>query len=57
MSSVLLVCAVVASLAVGVFVAQGLCLLMFQIFRMHVKQVAATRVAKSAMVGLGSVRG
>lgn len=57
MSSVLLVCAVVASLAVGVFVAQGLCVLMFHIFKMHVKQVAATRVAKSQVVGLGTARG
>jgi hypothetical protein len=56
MLSFLLVCAVVASLAVGVFVAQGLCVLMFYVFRMHVKQVAATRMAKSQVVGLGPVR-
>lgn len=53
MSSVLLVCAVVASLAVGVFVAQGLCVLMFHVFRMHVQQVAATRVAQSPITELG----
>jgi hypothetical protein len=56
MSSLLLVCAVVASLAVGVFVAQGLCLLMFQIFRMHARQVAAARAPKAQTVGLGTLR-
>ncbi len=56
MSSIMLVCAVVASLAVGVFVAQGLCMVMFQVFRMHVKQVAATRTAKAPMVELGPVQ-
>jgi hypothetical protein len=57
MLSFMLVCAVVASLAVGVFVAQGLCVLMFQVFRMHAKQVAATQVAKLQMVELGPIRG
>jgi hypothetical protein len=56
MSSFMLVCAVVASLAVGVFVAQGLCMLMFHVFRMHVRQVAATRMAKARMVELGSAQ-
>ncbi len=56
MSSFLLVCAVVASLAVGVFVAQGLCVLMFRVFRMHVQQAAATRMAKAQVVELGSAR-
>ena len=56
MLSVLLVCAVVASLAAGVFAAQGLCMLMFGIFRIHARQVAATRVAKRQTVGLGAVQ-
>jgi hypothetical protein len=56
MSSFLLVCAVIASLAVGVFTAQGLCVLLFHMFRMRVEQVAATRTAKAQMVGLGSVQ-
>lgn len=43
MSSLLLVCAVVASLAVGVFAAQGLCVVMFKVFKMHAMQVAASR--------------
>ncbi len=56
MLSIMLVCAVVASLAVGVFVAQGLCMLMFHVFRMHVKQVAATQVAKPQVVELGTIQ-
>ncbi len=56
MSSFMFVCAVVASLAVGVFVAQGLCMLMFHVFRMHVKQVAATHTAKAEVVSFGSAR-
>jgi hypothetical protein len=52
MLSFMLVCAVVASLAVGVFVAQGLCMLMFHVFRMHVKQV----VAKPQVVELGTIQ-
>ena len=52
----MLVCAVVASLAVGVFVAQGLCILMFGVFRMHARQVAATRVTKAPAVGLETLQ-
>ena len=40
-SSIVLVCAVLASLAVGVLVAYGICMAMFGVFRMHVRQVAA----------------
>jgi len=42
-TSIVLVCAVLASLAVGVLVAYGVCLSMFRIFQMHVRQVAAER--------------
>ena len=52
MSSLLLVCAVVASLAVGVFAAQGLCAMMFGIFRIHARQVAATRISKTQALAL-----
>ena len=41
-SSIVLVCAVLASLAVGVLVAYGVCIAMFEAFRMHVRQVAQT---------------
>jgi hypothetical protein len=57
MSSFLLVCAVVASLAVGVFVAQGLCVAMFEVFRIHARQVAATRVAKAQNTALETAQG
>ena len=40
-SSIVLVCAVLASLGVGVLVAYGVCMAMFGVFRMHVRQVAA----------------
>ena len=40
-SSIVLVCAVLASLALGVLVAYGVCMAMFGVFQMHVRQVAA----------------
>ena len=40
-SSIVLICAVLASLAVGVLLAYGVCMAMFGVFQMHVKQVAA----------------
>jgi uncharacterized protein (DUF2062 family) len=42
-TSIVLVCAVLASLAVGVLVAYGVCMAMFRVFQMHVQQVAAER--------------
>jgi hypothetical protein len=45
-SSIVLICAVLASLGVGVLVAYGVCMAMFQVFRMHVRQVAAGDVAR-----------
>jgi hypothetical protein len=53
MSSLMLTCAVVVSLAVGVFVAQGLFVVIFRVFRMTVR-VAAAPVAR---VDLGPVQG
>ena len=44
--SVVLVCAVLASLAAGVLVAHGVCLAMFGLFRMHARQVAAEPVVR-----------
>ena len=51
-SSIMLVCAVLASLAVGVLAAYGICIAMFELFQMHVRQVAAEsgRVGASAQV-------
>ena len=42
-SSIMLICAVLASLAVGVLVAYGVCMAMFGIFQMHVRQAAGNR--------------
>jgi hypothetical protein len=39
-TSIVLVCAVLASLAVGVLVAYGVCIAMFGLFQMHARQVA-----------------
>jgi hypothetical protein len=43
--SVVLVCAVLASLASGVLVAHGACLAMFGLFGMHARQTAVKQVA------------
>ena len=45
-SSIVLVCGVLASLALGVLVAYGICKGMFIVFRMHVRQVAANNGAR-----------
>jgi hypothetical protein len=53
MTSIMLVCAVLASLAVGVLVAYGVCIAMFSAFHMHARQVAgnaARQVAATAQV-------
>lgn len=43
-TSIVLVSAVLASLAAGVLLAYGLCVAMFLIFRMHARQVREMRV-------------
>ncbi|HWW98784.1 MAG TPA: hypothetical protein VNY74_13850 [Edaphobacter sp.] len=48
-SSIVLVCAVLASLAVGVLVAYGVCMAMFGAFQMHVRQVAASNGARGVV--------
>lgn len=49
MTSIVLVCAVLASLAVGVLVAYGVCIAMFGLFQMHARQVAAGNGARSVV--------
>jgi hypothetical protein len=44
-SSIMLICAVLASLGVGVLVAYGVCVAMFEVFRIHARQVAAEKIA------------
>ena len=41
-SSIVLVSAVLASLAVGVLVAYGVCIAMFSAFQMHARQIAGS---------------
>jgi hypothetical protein len=41
----MLICAVLASLGVGVLVAYGVCIAMFEVFRIHARQVAAEKMA------------
>jgi hypothetical protein len=48
-SSIVLVCAVLASLAVGVLVAYGICMAMFVAFKMHVRQVAAGNASRGVV--------
>jgi uncharacterized protein (DUF2062 family) len=45
-NSIVLVCAVLASLAVGVLVAYGICMAMFEVFQMHVRQLAAGKESR-----------
>jgi uncharacterized protein (DUF2062 family) len=55
-SSIVLICAVLASLAVGVLLAYGVCMAMFNVFRIHARQVAvksARGVVASARVVQG----
>ena len=54
--SVVLVCAVLASLASGVLLAYGICLAMFGVFRMHAAQVTTqskTPIAEHAQIAEG----
>jgi hypothetical protein len=48
-TSIVLVCAVLASLAVGVLVAYGVCISMFRVFQIHVRQVAAGNRSRSVV--------
>ena len=48
MNALMLVCAVLASLAFGVLVAYGLCQLMFRVFRVHSISTAKQRDGRKA---------
>ncbi len=55
-STIVLLAAVLASLATGVLVAYGVCIAMFRVFRIHAQQVAAgsaRRVAARTQVVQG----
>jgi hypothetical protein len=49
MGTLMLICAVAASLAFGVLVAYGICQVMFRLFRVHATAVAKTRVSAPAV--------
>lgn len=51
-SSIILICAVLASLAMGVLIAYWVCMGMFHVFRIHARQVAV----KSARGVVASAR-
>jgi len=55
-ASVMLVCGVLLSLALGVLMAYGVCVGIFAVLKMHARQVAAARVSKSAGTRLGAAR-
>ena len=55
-SSIVLIAAVLASLGAGVLLAYGVCLAMFGLFRIHVRQVAAG-TARQVVVKPQVVRG
>jgi len=44
----MMVCAVLASLALGVLVAYGICQVMFRLFRVHAESAARERVRGTA---------
>lgn len=56
-SSIMLICAVLASLAVGVLLAHGVCVALFAMFRTHARQVAAAPVPKRPTSRLEAMRG
>ena len=47
--SILLLCGIAASLALGVLAAYGLCVGMFAIFRIHARHAAAARATRSVL--------
>jgi hypothetical protein len=47
-SSIMLLCGIAASLAIGVLLAYGLCVGMFAIFKIHSRQVAVVKAAAIA---------
>jgi uncharacterized protein (DUF2062 family) len=49
MSSLMLVCAVLASLAFGVLVAYGICQAMFRVFRVHAESAAKQRISAGSV--------
>lgn len=57
MGSLMLVCAVAASLAVGVLVAYGICQVMFRVFRVHAVAEARSRAVRQNAGQVQAARG
>jgi ABC-type glycerol-3-phosphate transport system permease component len=56
-SSIVLISAVLASLATGVLTAYGICMTMFRLFRIHARQVAAEKRARAVVSEPSTVEG
>jgi hypothetical protein len=56
-STIVLISAVLASLAVGVLVGYVVCMAMFAIFRTHAKKVAAVKMAGRVVASTRAVQG
>jgi hypothetical protein len=54
-ASIVLISAVLASLAAGVFAAHTICITMFRLFRIHARQVAAERQARTVVSAASQV--
>jgi len=52
MTSFMVVCAVLASLAIGILIAHGVCVAMFAMFRNHQRQVIAASAVKPQVARL-----
>jgi uncharacterized protein (DUF2062 family) len=57
MTSFMVICAVLASIAIGILVAHGICVAMFAMFRTHRRQVIAARAPKNQVARLNTLRG
>ena len=57
MTSIVLFCAVLASLAVGVLIAYGVCMSMFRVFQMHAQQVAEKKQSRGVVAPAQVVKG
>ena len=55
MTSIVLISAVLASLAVGVLTAYSICISMFRLFRIHARQVAAEKQARAVVAASSQV--
>lgn len=56
-SSIVLISAVLASLATGVLTAYGICMTMFRLFRIHARQVAAEKQSRAVVSEPSAVEG